>query len=540
MRLSRGSAPLAALFSCATLSTCVYPTERDGSVHVSVSALPILLRGDETDGTARAWSMLSPTDSVEIRNITFVWSSDLPSIARVDADGHIVGIKSGTTTIRAAAANFDKRALVGQTLIRVSASLEIDSIRPPLVTYGERVTVYGFGLDSTIALALGANGFLFPVPFSQAFQSDRSTSIAYWVPPPAHTDSLFFIGSGVFGFTHDTVHVIRHDLYDPNKISPAVIDLETSRPFPGTFLSFVLFLNPALAFEGLPRGVTRGADWFRFRQSTTRDLTIVLKADVRGTFQTFLTDSLAYRSSDTTWFIGRNAWTFGPTSHACHGAAFGPKEAPAESTLVALHNFADTSLHAIAVYTREGRYALTVAEGYALSDKRIPRDKHEEDNFCDAVDPPRPIISLAAGDYRDTLAIENPHDVDWFRFNVPGPVPRAVRFRTAALPFAAADSSDIDLYVLNVPVAGDTVMTGFAMAKAGSTVDTTLTLAPKDYYAVVVDFAGVPTRYTICMGVCVPFPSAPLSASSPAELQASARRRARLEAAIKRQSSPLR
>src|SRR2546426_11282042 len=94
MRLSRGIAPLAVLFSSATLATCVFPTERDDSVHVSVSALPILIRGDETDATARAWQMLPAGDSVEITNITFLWSSDVPSIATVDANGHVVGIRS--------------------------------------------------------------------------------------------------------------------------------------------------------------------------------------------------------------------------------------------------------------------------------------------------------------------------------------------------------------------------------------------------------------------------------------------------------------
>src|SRR5437773_1081865 len=256
-----------------------------------------------------------------------------------------------------------------------------------------------------------------------------------------------------------------------------------------------------------------------------------------------------HRSSDTTYFLGRNAWTFGPQSHSCHGAAFGPKEAPAESTVVAFHNFADTALDAIAVYTREGRYALTVVEGYALSDKRIQRDAHEEDNFCDAADA-KPILlgNLPNGTYLDTLAIENAHDVDWFRFNVPGSGAQPVRFRTAPRPLAAVDSSDIDLYVLNVPASGDTVMTGVAIARAGSTVDTTLTLAaPADYYAVVVDFAGIPTRYSLCIGFastllspkCTALPAAapvPLSAAQP---QASVMRRTRLEAAIERRGPRL-
>src|SRR5947199_28468 len=321
MRPPRGTAALAMVFGSVTLTTCVFPTERDDSVRVTVDPLPVLIRGTDTYATARAWRIVAGGDSQPIANVSFVWSSGDPLTATVDANGHVVGIKSGRTAIRAAAANFD---------------------------------------------------------------------------------------NGVFGFSRDTVRVIRRDLYEPNETSPTRIDLETSRPFPGTILNVLLFLNPALSFEPLLRDVKQGADWYHLRQATTRDLTVVVNSDVPGTFQTFLTDSLGYRSSDTTYFLGRNAWTFGPQSHSCHGAAFGPKEAPAESTVVAFHNFADTALDAIAVYTREGRYALTVVEGYALTDKRLQRDAHEEDNFCDAADA-KPILlgNLPNGTYQDTLAIEN-------------------------------------------------------------------------------------------------------------------------------------
>ncbi len=548
MRPPRGTAALAMVFGSVTLTTCVFPTERDDSVRVTVDPLPVLIRGTDTYATARAWRIVAGGDSQPIANVSFVWSSGDPLTATVDANGHVVGIKSGRTAIRAAAANFDKRATVGQITLRVSGPLEIDSIRPQTVKYGETVTIYGVGVDSLFQVTLG-QGVLIPYFFSNTRDAAGYARNSFWVPPPAHSDSMFFIGNGVFGFSRDTVRVIRRDLYEPNETSPTRIDLETSRPFPGTILNVLLFLNPALSFEPLLRDVKQGADWYHLRQATTRDLTVVVNSDVPGTFQTFLTDSLGYRSSDTTYFLGRNAWTFGPQSHSCHGAAFGPKEAPAESTVVAFHNFADTALDAIAVYTREGRYALTVVEGYALSDKRIQRDAHEEDNFCDAADA-KPILlgNLPNGTYLDTLAIENAHDVDWFRFNVPGSGAQPVRFRTAPRPLAAVDSSDIDLYVLNVPASGDTVMTGVAIARAGSTVDTTLTLAaPADYYAVVVDFAGIPTRYSLCIGFastllspkCTALPAAapvPLSAAQP---QASVMRRTRLEAAIEQRGPRL-
>ncbi len=545
MRHRRALVALALLFTAVTAGTCLYPTERDASVHVSIAPLKILIRGNDTVAAATAWQLLGSGDSQPIPNVLFVWSSSAPAVATVDNAGRIVGVNSGSAVIRAAAANFDKGARPGQAVLRVSAPLEVDSVRPLTVKYGQTATVYGVGVDSIFQMSLGA-AVLIPYAFFVQPQRDATgyAQARFWVPPPARTDSLFFIGNGVFGFTHDTVGVVRRDLFEPNETSPSVIDLETSRPFPGTVWNFLLFLNPALAFELLPRDVAFGADWYRLQQTASRDLTISVNSDVPGTFQTFLTDSLGYRASDSTYFIGRDAWTFGPSSHACHGAAFAPKEAPSESTVVALKGFPAGSLDAIAVYAHSGRYSLAVSEGYALSDPRIPRDAHEEDNYCTAVDLR---VDTLSPQFLDTLAIENPHDVDWFRFHVPGTGLVPVRFRTVARPIAVADSSDIDLYVLNIPAPGDTLMTGIGFAKAGSTVDSTLTLtAGKDYYAVVVDFAGVPTRYTICMALVAIFPPSPncntlppasVAAPSPAQVQASVARRARLDAVIRRRGA---
>ena len=78
------------------VGTCAYPTEHDSSVHVSITPIQILLRGDDTAATATAWQMNGPADSQPIPNIVFVWSSSNPSVATVDNAGHIVGITSGT------------------------------------------------------------------------------------------------------------------------------------------------------------------------------------------------------------------------------------------------------------------------------------------------------------------------------------------------------------------------------------------------------------------------------------------------------------
>src|SRR3989475_8039154 len=149
MRHPRGTAALAMVFSPVPLATCVLPTERDDSVDVTVDPLPVLIGGSETYATARAWQILAAGDSQQIATVSFVWSSGAPLTATVDANGHVVGIKSGTTTIRAAAANFDKPAAVGQITLRVANTLEIASIPPGTVRYGEIVTVYGVGLLDT-------------------------------------------------------------------------------------------------------------------------------------------------------------------------------------------------------------------------------------------------------------------------------------------------------------------------------------------------------------------------------------------------------
>ena len=530
MRFRRHLATLAALFT-ATAGGCVFPTEHDAAVHVSVDPLPILIRGDDTYATARAWQRLATGDSSEIANVSFVWSSDNPLIATVDANGHVVGIKSGTAIIRAAAANFDKRAAAGEIALRVSNTLEIDSIRPDSVKYGEIVTVYGVGLLDTLGVFFQiGTADLIQVPFTAALAPNGTSRISYWVPPPAHSARLFYIGAGVFGFSTDTVRVVRRDIYEPNETSPTLINLETSRPFPGTFLNFFLFLNPALAFEELPRGVTSGADWYRFQQSTTRDLTIVLSApEVKGTFLTYLSDSLGYNG--TKYFIGSKAWTLGPGAHDCRGKAFSPDERAGDSTIVALAGVPPGTLDAIASYGQEGRYSLFVIEGYVTSNKldpRIVKDAHEEDDYCDAAG----AQVLETLPFRDTLTIDNPHDVDWIKFHVP--TQQLVRIRTAVLPAVAGqDSSDIDVYLLHDNGPGMAPDSLGGIAKAGSTNDSTfglvLGLPAGDYYAVVVDFAGVPTPYVICISTPTdpkcqnPFPGGPAAASAP--LPAVARRR---------------
>jgi hypothetical protein len=512
---------LAALVTVLTASTCAFPTDKSDAVFVTLDApSPVVLRGQDMPVFARAWRVIG-TDTQAIANVDFAFYTGSSSIARVEKDccgyATVTGVNSGVVNIMARAVAFEQ-ASHADLVLRVSAPLEVDSVRPKFVRYGDTITVFGVGVDS-IVLAQLTGADLFQYFFSGKHDAVTGLgTITYWVPPPARTDSLLYVGKGVFAWAKDTTRVLPFDIFEPNDTAPTVINLESPPAFPQ--LPFFRFLNPALAFEQLKRDQLVGVDWYRFDQTTTRDLTLILTAPAaRGTFVTFLSDSLFFNAADTSVRLGPNAWTIGPGSHDCHGHIFEPQQAAPESTIVALRGMSTRRLHAFSVYGQPARYGLTVIEGYVASQPALfPPDPREEDDFCNAADASGNVGTVPAATFRDTLTIDNPHDVDWIRFRVGGVLVQSVRFRTASLVPALADSSDIDLYVLTAPPGADTLVEAGRLDKVGSTEDATLLLSPgRDYYAVVVDYQGVPTRYSICIGTCPnPFPAPPALQPSPA------------------------
>ncbi len=528
MRRSRGLVALTLLMTSAVVAMCVYPTEHDAAVHVSLTPVHILFSGHDTVAAARAWQVRGPGDSVVIPNVAFTWSTSDAAVATVSSDGRIVGIKSGSAIITAAATNFDAGQRAAADTVRVSAPIEVDSIRPKTVRYGEFLTVYGIGVDSIFVASLDSAS-LIPNPVEDTTYAQGTQRRRYWVPFPARTDSLLIIGiysgNGVFGFVHgDTTKVVERDIYEPDDTIPHHIDLDAAPPFAA--LPTLLFFNPALAFERLKRSEKAGVDWYHFTQAQPRDLTIVLTApQIAGTFSTFLTDSLGWNGAAQSYFLGKDAWTFGPGSHACHGLGFAPPEAAADSTIVALKNASAGALDAIAIYSAAGRYGLGVIAGYQ---SELPADAHEDDNSCNAAD----LRDTVPAPFRDTLAIENPHDVDWIRFHYTnGGLGTTAQFRMHAFPGTHPDSlKDLDLYVVKVPQPSDTALQVLlADTTAGSDVNRTVNLATGDYYLVIVDFAGVATTYELCVGTTnTLLGGGPCNAGFPAPPAPSSRRRSAL------------
>jgi hypothetical protein len=516
--------------------TCNFPTDQSPSVFVLVTApRTFLLRGQRLRVQARAVRVVGK-DTLVVPNVVFAWSTANPNFATVQRDtgssATVTGVNSGSAAIIARAANFDK-ARQGNLAIRVANPLEIDSVRPRIVRYGELARVYGIGVDSLFLTSL-AGVTLIPYPFSATRNGVTGVGrVSYWVPPPATSDSLFYLGAGVFGFTDSITKILPHDIYDPNDTIPAKINLDLGGPWP-TQLPNVLFLNPALAFEETPRGVSR-ADWFNFTISdTTSDYTFFLTFPTSGDttgVRTFITDSLAYKGTVPGGYFGRDSADFiGSDLMRCKGQAFSPHMAPRDSTVVALRglpsNGPRASMHVLTFFSPSSpqRYGLAVIKGYIVANPLIQPDKYEPNRFCHYADFGNRRITLPnPGVFSDTLTIDNPHAIDWLRIDLTGGSGTTqVNFQTIGRPFTAPDTSDIDIYVLTVPNSASS--TGLTLVgadtAAGSTSNITLTLnAGASYYVAVVDFAGVPTRYSLCMARAIALPSCtpiPLSAASAA------------------------
>jgi hypothetical protein len=506
--------------------SCSFPTDKSDKVFVTLDApAHVVLRGQEMTVHAQAWHVVG-VDTQRIANVEFAFSTGSSSIARVEKNSGgyatVTGVNSGTVDIAARAISFDK-AQAANLALRISNPLEIDSVRPINVHYGELLTVYGVGVDSIFLASLAGVG-LIPYPFSN--QRDSATGLArisYWVPPPARSDSLFFLGAGVFGKDTAMTRVYKDDIFEPNDTVPANISLDVVGPWSGTLLAPIVFTNPALAFEQVDRAIGLGEDWFRFSISdTTQPLTFFINypsgfGDTSGT-RTFLLDSLAYATGaagdPVEKFYGRPGADYvGSDFFLCKGYQFEPPMVSRESTVVALKTLPSHGIHVITFFSRFQRYGLTVARGYFTADKRIQPDAYEENDFCHYADsvPARPNpkgrihvgYTGPASTFSDTMNIDNPFEIDWYRLEVPSHnLGDSVLIRLQGRPFIAGqDSSDIDLYVLTVPdsASGQTLSEVGSSVNAGSTEDVMLNLTAGSYYLAVVDYAGVAERYSLCI-----------------------------------------
>jgi hypothetical protein len=213
----------------------------------------------------------------------------------------------------------------------------------------------------------------------------------------------------------------------------------------------------------------------------------------------FLTNSLAWTGTPgNPWAVGQDGWTIGPRTYLCSGlpitvgdTPFELEELPFPFTLVALKDLPAGTYHILAPYNPQGdpaRYEMLITSTY--ESVRNP-DIAEENDYCDVAAP----LSIAQG---RTLSIDNFRDIDWFRFRIaPATGDQSMDITTTA----ADPDADLDVYVVRADSAGgDLSDLELIKFNAASGVDEALaidSIAPGNYYLIVMDFPGVPTQYTL-------------------------------------------
>lgn len=490
-------------------------------MYVAVAApAPVLLRGSAADLAATVWIRRGDADSVQVKNAELVWTTSDPQLATVStldgASARVTGVNPGIVEIRALAPGYEG-AEPGLFQLRVANPLEIDSISPDTVRYGELLTAYGVGVGSLFFAGLG-NGTLGIDSLAVAGDPAGLGARAFWVAYPASSGHLFAAGSGQIVAAPEPTVVLPWDVYEPNQTAPATIALDGPAPYPP--VPAIRFYNPALAFEDL-RGAAFGYDWYRFTTAVpqTAYTFFILAPALRGTHGSYMT-------GDAGASAGATAWRLGPGMYDCKGYELRLPVAPSDSVIISLGRLPAGSVDLVSAYLQQGRYAMIVGEGYQTA-PGIPADRFEENDLCDFADEnfadPARHIDLSAP-FVDELTIDTPQEIDWLRFRVPGAAPQQVAIRSASRPLGARDDSDIDLYVVSVPTATRGLDLVGGDAGTGSAAAATMMLDPGDYYLVVVDSAGVPTPYAVCMalGADCALPAAGASASPSISSSASA------------------
>jgi stage V sporulation protein SpoVS len=516
------------------VATCKFPTDKSDEVYVTIEApTQVVLDGDEMSVQARAWRRVGTPDSGNgddeaIANVDFAWTTSAGAVAGVqeDASGYatIQGIGPGTADITARAVAFESAA--PSTLpVRVSGFLEIDSVTPPFIKWGDKITLWGVGIRFAFAVSL-PGGALIPDTLTYT-ESQGLSSMQFWVPQPTRTDRLFVLGPGIFFNTPDSIAVDTVDLYEPNTTAPTLLSLDGPGPYPT--VPSLLFVNPALAFEELPRDTLVGYDWYRFTHSdSSRAMTFILRpqgnTDSSGLF-TVLSDSIVFSGGGHgpgtigfTWFITSEGF------YVCPRGGFSPNMLRSDSMILALRTqpryvAGNTGFHVLNFYGQRLNYAMVALDGYLTSDSRIQPDRFEENDICNMADDPAKRVNVGIGalnQFVDTLTIDNPHDIDWIRFHVnPVLATDSTTIRVRSRPFGPSfDRTDIDLYVVDT-----SLFSLGSVSDVGSRDSMRLALPTGDYYLVVVDYVGEATRYSLCISVrasCVPpiFPGEAVPQSS--------------------------
>ena len=498
--------------------TCSFPTDKSDQVYVVITApAQVVLRGlQPLTLSAAAWRRLSGGDSVLLSNVAFQWTTSDKTSATVDpvtgspSDAEVTGIKRGQVQVTAQAVEFDQ-GTSGSVNLRVADPLEIDTIFPDSVRWGEKVTVVGIGVRQ---IQLGfINGALVRDTFS--FPDAPTTKLdtaEFFVPPPSRNGPFIAASPDAFVIVpNKIIGVDTTDLYFPNDTVAYPIDLDGAQPY--ATHPEILFYNPALAFERPPFGsLNYQHEYYDFKHTdTTQALTFIYKPEVVNdttlTF-TYLSDSLDQSGGD--YFISpATHFLYGPGAglYVCDSLFFFANELVADSIIEPLQPLPTSNVHLLSFYRVPGRYGVTVLQGYHT---QVPKDRFEpNDLWCRDSDTSHvDVVRGAPAHVVGQLTIDRPHDLDFYRFRLLG-LPSDTDTVTIKV-VAANGAADLDLTVMSPDF-----NTFYGQAYGLGPRDSVSMYIPAGTYVVAVtDYPGTPTAYALCFTVDAPCTGLPATSAA--------------------------
>jgi hypothetical protein len=459
-------------------------------LRVDLASVPTLLLKDSLRLSAR----VVDSSGAEVPQVALGFESSNPTVFIVGPDGTLRAVGVGTATLSVRAVGFAQATPFTQ-MLRVRGKLEVDSIRPLGARFGDSVEIFGVGLDPDSLFSISIGGVTAEV---SAFLPDdpdrpeREAMLRVWVPPPAPRRSamtlLGFAGGVVL---QDSLDVAQRDLFEPNDTLARSLG-----PLPNGFS------NPALALEARQRDSTapavehEPADWYTFDNPVPQDRTVVFFSEgaLGQAFGVVLADSLVWSQGSGTFDVGPGSWAAGVGTYLCGGLGFirngepvAVEEVLFPLSILAIRGLPAGRYHVLVPYVAFGtptRYEMAVLNQYVSV---LTPDAAEENDYCD-VATTLDVDGTATGSF----TIDNPHDVDWFQFTIPGPLGRPVSVEATA----QNPEADLDLYLVR-DFRPDSLQVVALGSRPGTAESVQALLAPGAYFLLVVDFQGQATGYTL-------------------------------------------
>ena len=256
----------------ALLAACIYPTDKGDDLHIEVSPIPPMIRGDSLRVEAR---LLSPEGTLT-PNARFVFSSADKNVAVITTDGLVIAVNAGTTTITVRAVGTEATPTAGAQ-VAVNGIVSIDSLRPLTAKWGQVVSLYGAGLGPIEGKEVVTIDGV-PVSIATFQPDDRAHPERFGVlrvlpVPPLSTggapmDVRVVVstsrGAGAL-ITPLTIEPV--DIFEPNTLAPGELGtISGPREFPG------------LAMEASTLGPS-DIDWYTFTTTAPGDWTIQVRVD---------------------------------------------------------------------------------------------------------------------------------------------------------------------------------------------------------------------------------------------------------------------